>query len=45
MPQPVYAKQILAAAGACAVLSTHSDSASARAFAPKALHFLKVLES
>lgn len=44
-PQPVYAEQILAAAGECAVLSTHDDSASARAFAPKALHFLRVLES
>lgn len=44
-PQPVYAQQILAAAGGCAVLSTHHDAASARAFAPKALHFLRALES
>src|SRR5579862_6173681 len=44
-PQPVYAQQILTAAGQCAVLSTHDNAASARAFAPKALHFLKVIES
>lgn len=44
-PQPVYAQQILAAAGGCAVLSTHHDAAAARAFAPKAVHFLRALES
>ncbi len=44
-PQPVYAQQVLAAAGECAVLSTHDDAAAARVFAPKALHFLKAVES
>lgn len=44
-PQPVYAREILAAAGRCAVLSTHDDAAAARAFAPKALHFLRAVES
>jgi ABC-type Na+ transport system ATPase subunit NatA len=44
-PQPVYARQILVAAGDCAVLSTHDDAAAARAFAPKALHFLRAIES
>jgi hypothetical protein len=44
-PQPVYAPQILAAAGPCAVFSTHNDAAAARAFAPKALHFLKAVEA
>lgn len=44
-PQPVYAEQILAAAGGCAVFSTHDDAAQARAFAPKAAHFLRALES
>jgi len=31
-PQPVYAPQILAAVEDCAVLSTHTDAAAARAF-------------
>jgi hypothetical protein len=44
-PQPVYAPQILAAAGPCAVFSTHDDAAAARAFAPRTLHFLKAVES
>ena len=44
-PQPVYAQQILAAAAQCAVLSTHDDAAAARVFAPKALHFLRAVES
>jgi ABC-type Na+ transport system ATPase subunit NatA len=44
-PQPVYAQQILAAAGRCAVLSTHDDSTAARAFAPKAQQFLRAIES
>jgi hypothetical protein len=44
-PQPVYAEHILAAAGACAVLSTHDDVAAAHAFASKPLHFLKAIES
>ncbi|HMF28207.1 MAG TPA: hypothetical protein VKE42_05510 [Candidatus Cybelea sp.] len=43
-PQPVYARQMLAAAGQCAVLSTHDDAVAARAFAPKALHFLRAIE-
>jgi hypothetical protein len=33
-PQPVYAKQILAATHGCAVFSTHADAAAAAAFAP-----------
>jgi hypothetical protein len=44
-PQPVYAQQILEVAGRCAVLSTHDDAAAARAFAPRAMHFLRALES
>jgi hypothetical protein len=44
-PQPVYAQQILATAGNCAVLSTHDDAAAAHVFAPKALHFLRAVES
>jgi hypothetical protein len=44
-PQPVYATQILAAAGQCAVFSTHDNAAAARAFVPKPLHFLKAARS
>jgi hypothetical protein len=31
-PQPAYAPKILAAAGGCAIFSTHADAAAARAF-------------
>ena len=33
-PHPAFAAHVLAAAGACAVLSTHLDEASARTYAP-----------
>ena len=33
-PQPAYAAAILNAVGACALLSTHTDAAAARLFAP-----------
>jgi hypothetical protein len=33
-PQPAYASQILAAAGECAVVSTHASAAAAQRFAP-----------
>jgi hypothetical protein len=40
-PQPVYAPQIIAVLGDCAMFSTHGDAASAYAFGPRAIDLLR----